>query len=495
MPFNMGQYLYGPRPRLADTEVLHFKEGTSSNVLVTRESTELSLRVNGKIDASTARADMQTQLALAYFPRIFKPAAKDVLVIGIGSGTTAGATLLFPGTRVTCCELEPAVVDAGRLFSSVNHRPYESPAFSVVLDDARSYLQGTGNLFDVIISEPSNPWMDGVAALYTVEHFRAARRHLNPGGIYVQWVQTYTLDPKDYALIARTVSSAFEHCTIIRVHGGDTLILAAVDRFDPSENLISRVQAEFDALGAVRRDLLKYFQTTDVRSLLLRHVLLEDREIDALAHVGSGVNSDNNMRLAFDGPKRLFRLSDDSATDMLLTHVDAEAVMRRFHQFGCTAEQISVLRELRQVIAAVPNPGPAAKILEFALGLHPNHPGLRADQLLQQTLAAGAVNRSAVAALTTDSPPDANRLGVALWHHRKHRLAAAVFEEIVKVQPRSSTAWENLGANCKADGRFDAAAAAFREACKRDPCKSGNSTGRSGAALIGLQEARVTTTH
>jgi spermidine synthase len=116
------------------------------------------LRVNGKVDAGDT-GDMPMQMGLAYYPRLFHPEARDVLVIGYGSGTTAGASLMFPTRAVTCCEIEPAVVEAGVHFSHVNHQPERSRNFRLILDDGRIYLEGCRETFDMILSEPSNPWM------------------------------------------------------------------------------------------------------------------------------------------------------------------------------------------------------------------------------------------------------------------------------------------------------------------------------------------------
>ncbi|MCJ7768735.1 fused MFS/spermidine synthase, partial [Candidatus Bathyarchaeota archaeon] len=116
---NLGMYLYGYDQYQADasSELLYFSEGASCNVLVLKhKSGNHSLRVNGKIDASSGR-DMKTQLGLAYFPRLLKPSAKSIFCVGYGSGTTVGASLLYPDTHVTCCEIEPEVVTASKYFS------------------------------------------------------------------------------------------------------------------------------------------------------------------------------------------------------------------------------------------------------------------------------------------------------------------------------------------------------------------------------------------
>src|SRR5262249_34384481 len=154
-----------------NTKVLSFQEGAACSVLVAEDGDFRSLRVNGKVDASNT-GDMDTQLGSAYIPRFLNPDARKVLIIGYGSGTTAGASLLFPDAEVKCCELEPAVYAASRFFADINHSPEKSPRFTAIFDDGRNYLQGSQEKFDFIISEPSNPWIAGLANLFTQEYYR-----------------------------------------------------------------------------------------------------------------------------------------------------------------------------------------------------------------------------------------------------------------------------------------------------------------------------------
>src|SRR5262249_44997863 len=197
--------------------------GPSCDVLVD-QSWMTQLRLNGKVDGTTG-PDMLTQLGLAYFPRFLRPAARNLLVIGFGSGTTAGTSLLFPEARVTCCEIEPAVFAASQYFAEINHSPEASPRFSLVVDDGRSYLQASREKFDLIISEPSNPWMAGISNLFTREFYQAAKERLTDDGLLTQWVQLYDFAPSDYALILRTVSSVFPHVALVLINEAADSIL------------------------------------------------------------------------------------------------------------------------------------------------------------------------------------------------------------------------------------------------------------------------------
>ena len=67
---------------------------------------------------------------------------------------------------------------------------------TVINDDGRNYLASTQQMYDVIIGEPSNPWITGVSDLFTLDHWRITQRPLLPGGIYCQSSQLYALSPE-----------------------------------------------------------------------------------------------------------------------------------------------------------------------------------------------------------------------------------------------------------------------------------------------------------
>lgn len=343
---NMGLYIYGdpalssnpasPDPNwMEKIDVRSFVEGASSNVFVNKSNQVVSLRVNGKVDASTG-ADMVTQLGTAYFPRMFVPDAKEVLVIGFGSGCTPGASLLFPDTRVTCCEIEPAVYDASIHFADQNHRPQEKSRtwlearnaelppeerltdeeitqramFSMVFGDGRTAVQGAAKKYDLIISEPSNPWLAGVSNLFTKEFFRTAREHLTEQGVLAQWIQTYNFTMTDYLMIVRTMQSEFPHFGVILLANGlDTMLLASNRPLVPKAEDLARVQKVADASPVILTDLRRYFGTTDMRALLARYYQLGEEQVRTLVAKDPSqlLNTDLHLRLEFDAPLHLFR--------------------------------------------------------------------------------------------------------------------------------------------------------------------------------------------
>ncbi|RJP34133.1 MAG: hypothetical protein C4527_02480 [Candidatus Omnitrophota bacterium] len=452
---DMGLFLYGAD--YTDTfrredELIYFKEGGLCNVLVTRFEQEYYLRVNGKIDA-TKIGDMRMQLGLAYFSRFFHPQAKDILVIGYGSGSTAGASLLFPHTQVICCEIEPAIFEAGYFFADVNHRPYRSPDFQMILDDGRSYLEGCGKQFDLILSEPSNPWMAGISNLFTREFYRQARRSLRPGGILAQWIHTYHFSSEEYRLIARTIVLEFPYAAIIRVNEGDTILLAANHPLLPDGETIQTAQAMIDEIPQATNDLRTHFGSTDVASLLLQVFLLSNEEIRGFlkADQVADVNTDVNLRLEFDAPLRLFlsKADQENVEGTLMGFIDPERWIKRFQRWRGSIEVPDTLHYWLQILAKYDHPNIRNPIADFALTLlsgdidQTEDSYLLAEKLIRAIEDEAAFHQTLTRLLVL-SIDEAYRAGVELWNQKRYAQTVTIFQRILERRPNWATGWTFL---------------------------------------------------
>src|SRR6185312_4308023 len=159
-------------------DLLLYEEGPTSTVTVRRDWGTTSLAINGRTNASDGE-DMSTQVMLAQIPLLLAPSIRNGLIVGFASGVSAGAILQSPIESVTCVELEPATVKASHYFDHVNNQPLKDPRLHLVIDDARTYLRGNPAQYDLIMSEPSHPWVPGVANLFTEEFFQLGRQRLN----------------------------------------------------------------------------------------------------------------------------------------------------------------------------------------------------------------------------------------------------------------------------------------------------------------------------
>jgi spermidine synthase len=230
-----GAYKYAPYIRADDAAVFdaslragrleYYKEGAAATVSVRRLGGRLALAIDGKIDASNA-GDMLTQRLLGVLPVLLHTDPQELCVIGLGSGVTVGSAVATGLVRhADVVEISPEVVEASAFFSKENGDVLRAPGVHLVIGDGRSHLQLTKRRYDVVVSEPSNPWMAGVAALFTREFFAAARAQLKPDGVLCQWAHTYDMSDSDLRSIVRTFVSVFPESTMWRVGDGDLLLI------------------------------------------------------------------------------------------------------------------------------------------------------------------------------------------------------------------------------------------------------------------------------
>ena len=202
------------------------KDGRESSVAAVA-ITDLSFLVNGKSDGS-ARRDAETQVMIGLTGAALHAGPKTSLVIGLGTGSTAGWLGRVPSMqRVDVVELEPVVLDIARECSKVNAGAMNNPRVKVTIADAREVLLTSGRTYDLIASEPSNPYRAGVASLFTREFYQAAEQRLAPGGYLMQWVQAYAMHPGTIRTIYATLTSVFPHVQTWWTAPGDFLLVAS----------------------------------------------------------------------------------------------------------------------------------------------------------------------------------------------------------------------------------------------------------------------------
>ncbi|HYK83275.1 MAG TPA: fused MFS/spermidine synthase [Gemmatimonadales bacterium] len=291
-----------------------YREGWNATVSVWEGVAGRALKVNGKADASDY-ADMDTQVMLGLAPVAAHPQPKSAFVVGYGSGATAGVLAAVPGmARVRVSEIEPAVLAMSRFFLAVNDSVLERPNVSVVVDDARSALQLDPARYDVVVSEPSNPWLAGVATLYTPEFFQIARRHLADGGVFCQWVQLYQLPLAVVAGIVRNIRSVFPHVQLWFGSPGDVIVIASAQALVYDAAWLRGLVGPGGALARWGREYLGVDQPADY----FGHLLLGEAGVAALLERPSVVHRDDRPRLEFVAARRFFdREEGDAVFDSL----------------------------------------------------------------------------------------------------------------------------------------------------------------------------------
>jgi spermidine synthase len=286
--------------RLSKMEHLFYREGPISTVSVIREGKHIRLLVDGKTDAGNFR-DMTTQVLIGHLPLLIKPDAKDVLVIGFASGITAGAVAQHDVSRIDCVEIEPAMKDASTYFERENFHIMDDERFKLIIDDGRSYVLTTTKKYDVVVSEPSNPWQSGSSRLFTREAFSNARNVLKENGLMVQWMHLYGVDVKTFRLVARTFMSVFPHATLwLDPVFADVIFVGSVDKLNINPLSISKMYKE--NLN-VRNSLSRIGYSQDWS--LMKAFLLGEEELKHFVGTGD-LNTDDLPLLEYRAPKSLY---------------------------------------------------------------------------------------------------------------------------------------------------------------------------------------------
>ncbi len=304
-------------------DLLYYREGLSSVVTVARNrgSGNIWLANNGKVEASTT-VDMPTQVMVSLLPFPFAEAPREVLVIGLASGITAGAvTRVESVERIEVVELEPAIEEAARFFDAQNHGVLDDPRVELVYNDARNHLLlAAPGSYDIIISEPSNPWISGVSNLFTEEFLRMGRTRLAPGGVWSQWVQMYGMDDEDLRALLATFAEVYPHVALFMTVEDADLVLLGSER--PLEPRLATLEAALERWPGYRAELEVVGLEEPLRLLSAWQM---DRPAIRQMTRGTRLNTDDNMRIEYAAPLNLHRSTSAANVEMLLSHAQVPA--------------------------------------------------------------------------------------------------------------------------------------------------------------------------
>jgi len=197
------------------TRILNHYEDATGVVMVVERPSGRSLEINGVNVAGTSPDNMLIQKLQGHLPLAFRPGARKVLHIGLGSGSTAYAVSLHPVEEIRVAEISPGIARQAREnFGSINHGVLADPRVTVTIADGRNFVLASPRAFDLILSDSIHPKYHGNGFLYTLDYFRLARRRLAPGGICSMWLPLYSLTPKNFKEILRAFGEAFPHATV-----------------------------------------------------------------------------------------------------------------------------------------------------------------------------------------------------------------------------------------------------------------------------------------
>lgn len=306
-----GVFRHGRTSLHTGAEVVYYRDGkTTSVAAISSPDGTIQIATNGKTDASIqmrddlpATPDEPTMVLAGALPLAMHSAPNRVGVIGFGSGLTTHALLADKRVQsVDTIEIEKAMIEGARAFGPRVHRAYEDPRSRIVIDDAKSYFSGQRSKYDIIISEPSNPWISGVGALFSKEFYEFVPRHLNEGGLFVQWVQLYEIDDALVSSILKGLTPAFSDYAAWLTNSYDLLIVATpkgqLPKLNPSTVMSQdAVRIDLERLGISRPEHIQFRQIADAR--VLRAI--------SKTYPQQRINSDFHPVLGLEAPRARFK--------------------------------------------------------------------------------------------------------------------------------------------------------------------------------------------
>jgi spermidine synthase len=317
-------------------KILFYKEGLHTTV-----TTELAidgnifLRVNGKTDASLAM-DMRTQLLSGYLPMFFSKNPESALVVGQGSGVTLGAVEQFPVKDIDLVEISPTVIEGSRFFDPFNNRALDDPRVRVILEDGRNHITLTEKKYDVIISEPSNPWISGIGALFTRDFYELANTRLKPGGVMCIWMHT-NMSPESFKSISRAFLSVFSNVTMWEsIVGDDYLLIGSQQPYSVPYEKVKRLLED-----PVQGRALKRLGISSVRDLMGLLIMNQD-ELKKFSE-GAPVHTDDNSLLEFGAPEYIYKDERQVIVRQITPHFQVMPSLLRFEEL--TGEQANAVKK------------------------------------------------------------------------------------------------------------------------------------------------------
>ena len=322
-------------------KILLYQEGIHTTVTTELAVTgNIFLKVNGKTDASLAQ-DMRTQLLSGYLPMFLHANPRSALVIGQGSGITLGAVEQFPAEKIDLVEISPAVINGSRYFSPFNHNALEDKRLSLILEDGRNHITLVDEKYDVIVSEPSNPWISGVGALFTRDFFELVNKRLNPNGIVCIWVHT-NMSPDSFKSIIKAFISVFPEVTMWESIPGDDYLLIG------SQNAYKLPYEKVEALltDKVKGKDLRRLGISSVSDMMA--LMIMDRERLAGFSAEAPVHTDDNSLLEFAAPEYVYKDERDIIVRQIIPYFKVQTSLLRFDSID-EASQAEVLQEMAKV--------------------------------------------------------------------------------------------------------------------------------------------------
>ena len=336
--------------RTATVTVIHDTERPGYYTIFTNGKPDASVRTERfpdgreKIEGPLMSGDEPTQILVGLIPALMKPDAKRWAMIGLGSGVSSDVILASPELEfMDTIEIEPEMAHGARAFHPLNERVFNDPRSNLIFDDAKAFFAGNARRYDVIVSEPSNPWVSGVASLFTIEFYQEIKRYLAPGGLVAQWIQGYELSDDLLFSVLAAVDREFVDYQVFRIGSRDWVIVASAD--EPIQGLQAGPLNEWEGF-ADRGELLGIHDVGQVHALLVANRrMLHPYLSEVTPNRDVAPVLDNGAERA-----RFFRKSAESLLALRWTPAPLLAVFGGIERVPYPAEGIKDEREKKHIL-------------------------------------------------------------------------------------------------------------------------------------------------
>jgi spermidine synthase len=311
--------------QLAKKEWIYFKEGKDATVLVEQEGEHRALSINGKVVATSNEGDTSNQYLLSLIPYLLHGGFEQSAVIGLGTGMTAGVAAEL-SKKLDIVDINVDVLGAATTFAKnnfdlMNRVGKPSPvdgktAVQIFIEDGRHFMRATPKKYDLITSDPIDPFTQGSTNLYSLEYFQLCRQHLKPGGYFTHWLPLYQMGTKEFWEIIKTFSTVFPNGTIWLTHS-DSILVASVD--ESGATAPTRIDWRLAKQRFEKKPSQQMFQAIHINNL--EHALslyMGDTERMSLAVAPIPVVTDDNLLMELSLPKYLYAETIFPNIDFLL---------------------------------------------------------------------------------------------------------------------------------------------------------------------------------
>jgi spermidine synthase len=460
---------------VSNFDVVFFGDGIGGFTTVVKRTSPIgtvnyTLLNSGKKEANSHTSRLSQALP-AHIPLLFHPDPEKVMIVGLASGMTAGETLLYPVRQLDVLEINDQVVKSSNYFNAWNNNCLSDPRTRLLLQDGRNHLELTRETYDVIISSPSDPWMAGLASLFTLDYFRIAKKRLNENGIFVQWISAYDMDWESFAMVGRSFAEVFPESLLINMNDASDLLLVGFSK----KKIMDLETADRNIVYAAQS---KNLTIRDPR-VFFNFIVTEDLN----DFFGPGpFHTDNWPRLEFAAPKNLDRTDHYLSTKLAESHRLSEETM----EIVSANKSIDLLLDNIELMLADSSPPFNDVNLDTATRAQEN----RYQSLLENFCSCRDVTRYSIFPnsdlqekcariqagmiqehLTADPENSQayNRLALAYKAMGSTRDEMVALRKTIALTPSNYNAYMELGNVYISQKRFDEAINQFSEALKINP--------------------------